>query len=94
MEAILAREREEFENSERKETTFVRSGIHIDYKYHDFDIAGMIEGLAPILPFALVEELSEHVTRSEQPVLYYASAFSKMVDRLKFRRDMHREFDT
>ena len=28
------------------------SGIHIDYKYHDFDIAGMIEGLAAILPFA------------------------------------------
>ena len=82
---ILADERDRF--GER--TT---EGQVFDYKYHDYQIAGMIHHLGGKIPPDLVEEAEEGVEIDDPPRFFYAKAYREMLDRLSFRREMHREF--
>lgn len=68
------------------------AGGMYDPKYHDYDTGQMIEGLADGLPLDLADEAAEGFDPGDEPRPLYAASYAQMLDRLTFRRDMHREF--
>ncbi len=92
VQRMVAEERAEFADPARRAELRQWSGHGFDPKYHDYQAAGTIEGLAGVLPFAIVDEASEDIADDEGPWPLYAASYAKMIDRLRFRRDMHGEF--
>ena len=89
---ILAEEREHFADPARREALGKRSGASFDQKYHDYQVVGMIGELGSTLPLEIVDDAAEGMTADDLSDLAYAHAYAQTVERLRFRRDMHREF--
>jgi hypothetical protein len=89
---IVVEEHNEFADPARQSALGEWSGRLYDPRYHDHQVAALIQTLGAILPPELVAEASAGMTGTEGPRLAYAAAYRVMVDRLQFRHDMHREF--
>jgi hypothetical protein len=92
---LVIAERIKFTDPENQKDLYEIKGAPVvqrSWKYHDEGIASALRELADILPFDLVDEAAAGVVPTEEPRLFYDAAHAAMVDRLKFRRDMHREF--
>ncbi|MDB5353437.1 MAG: zinc finger protein [Planctomycetota bacterium] len=88
----LVEERSRFPDPAQYPRLQTWSGARSDPGYHDFHVVGAIMKLGEILPMALVDEAAEGLIDDDLSDLAYAHAFAKMIDRMRFRRDMHREF--
>lgn len=84
---ILDQEREAFANPERR-----KAGNRVASKYREYPVREFLLSLGSILPPELADEAAAGVDLGEPPRLFYAEAYAEMLDRLRFRRDMHREF--
>jgi hypothetical protein len=89
---FLADERARFADAARREALYLWSGVRTDHKYHDAQITGLIARLGMILPPDLADEAAAGLVDDEFSDLAYAGTYASMVERLRFRRDMHREF--
>ena len=89
---IVAEEEEQFADPACRAKLGAWAGRLMDPKFHDPQIVTMIQRLGAILPPELVAEAAEGMTIDAGLRLAYAAAYRVMVDRLQFRRDMHREF--
>ena len=78
--------------SPKRRAGYGGSGPFFDSRYHDHATGAMIESLADLLPFDLADEAADGFDPGDRPHPYYAGSFAAMIERLKFRRDMHREF--
>jgi Family of unknown function (DUF5691)/SWIM zinc finger len=68
------------------------NGQGFDHKYHNLQTWIMIDGLSALLPLESVDEDLADLSNDADPPPYYRAAYQAMRDRLRFRRDMHREF--
>lgn len=89
---VVDDERAEFAKPDRKTTVSSHSGIVQDYRYHDHSTYAVIKDRADCLPLEMADEIAAGFVPGPPPRPYYESAYLAMIDRLKFRRDMHREF--
>ncbi|WZO97046.1 DUF5691 domain-containing protein [Isosphaeraceae bacterium EP7] len=91
---IVGEQRVRFADPARMATLQKWSGREYDPQYHDHPTIALIHALAEVLPFELADEAAGGVGDEEGPRGAYAAAYATMIDRLRFRRDMHREFDS
>ena len=88
---IIEQERARFADPARRAALQKWSGREYDPKYHDHRTIAMIQALAGVLPLEVADEAAKGIF-DESPGIAYSAAHATMVDRLRFRRDMHREF--
>jgi hypothetical protein len=90
---LIDDERAEFANPEHQAATTgsTSGGVHGD-RFHQHAIFSFIQGLAYHLPLEITDEAAQGFPSGDSPRLHYESAYIAMIERLKFRRDMHREF--
>jgi hypothetical protein len=89
--AMLEQERARFADPARRAGLQKWSGREFDPKYHDHRTISLIQALAAILPLEVADEAAKGIF-DESPGIAYSAAYATMIDRLRFRRDMHREF--
>jgi Family of unknown function (DUF5691) len=92
---LVVAERIHFNDPETRKGLYEVKGVPVvqrDWRYHDDQVASAVRDLADIIPFDFVDEAAAGIAPTDEPRLFYDAAHAAMVDRLKFRRDMHREF--
>jgi hypothetical protein len=91
--SLLLKERDHF-STERWRAARERptASAIFDPDYHDYHLPRFLQALRTILPLDLVDEAAALADLGAPPRPIYAETFSQTIDRLRFRRDMHREF--
>ncbi len=92
LRTLIDKERRDFDDDAQRAKVRAAGGTFFDHKYHDHQVAMTVRALAQSLLPDLADEAAAGVELGEPPRCYYAEAYSQMIDRLRFRRDMHREF--
>jgi hypothetical protein len=91
---LVEDERAEFATAKRRDSLTDGEGEMYDSDYHDQSAYEHIRQLGYRLPLELVDEATSQLDPQGERSLLYSSAQAWMIDRLTFRRDMHREFST
>jgi Family of unknown function (DUF5691)/SWIM zinc finger len=91
---VLEQERAWFDDPARLAGLPEWSGREWDSKYHHHRTIGLIQALAAILPLEVADEAAQVMVEDESPRFAYAAAYATMIERLRFHRDMHREFSS
>jgi Family of unknown function (DUF5691) len=89
---VLEQERARFADPARRASLQKWSDREYDPKFHDHRTISLIQSLAAILPLEVADEAAEGIVEDESPGIAYAAAYATMIDRLRFRRDLYREF--
>lgn len=89
---VVERERRDFAGGAREATSHTYAGVIHDHRYHEHQVGMAFRELASALPLDLVDEAAGGVDLGEPPRPYYAESYAAMIDRLRFRRDLHWEF--
>ena len=89
---VVDDERAEFARPGRQVVEPNASGIIHDRTYHNNTTYWVIQNRAAVLPVSLANVAAEGFDPGDPPHGLYASAYALMIERLQFRRDMHREF--
>ena len=89
---IVTEEGTKFADPARRAEMWKQRDRRYDYQYHEPETGMIIHGLATILPFEVLDEASADMPDADDIPLFYDGAYREMLDRLRFRRDMHQEF--
>ncbi|MEO6811549.1 MAG: hypothetical protein ABI353_20745, partial [Isosphaeraceae bacterium] len=87
---ILDQERQMLTSRDHQDATAV--GKQTRKVYHEYQVRAFLQSLGSTLPPEMADEAAEGVDLGEPPRPFYAEAYAEMLDHLRFRRDMHREF--
>ena len=89
---LLQDERGRYPSAESLEPLPEYEGSRYDHKYHHYQLFYVIDAAGMVLPPDLADEAAAGFDLADGPRPKYAVCFAQMIDHLRSRRDMHREF--